>query len=184
MLEYIFEVSQIIAAAAVVASLLYLARQLRQTERIQRATMQLGRADRTTQASLAIANPELARVFEKGMDGDTVLSREEFTQWLMICRAVFLSGEDAFLQHEAGLLPEPAFDSNVAGLKFFISMPGVRAVWKLSEGQFGRDFRAFANSILAQTPPVRSADVYAEWQKLLRSEPSGAPGETPPLRMP
>jgi hypothetical protein len=176
-LEHIFEVSQIIAAAAVVASLLYLVRQLRQAERIQRATMQQGRADRTAQASLAFANPELARVYQKGVAGDTGLSREEFTQWMMMCRAVFLSGEDSFLQHEAGLLSESAFDTYVAGLKFVISLPGVRAAWKLSESQFGSDFRSFANSMLAQTP-VRNVDAYAQWQKLLRSQAIGAPDET------
>lgn len=173
MLEHIFETSQIIAAAAVVASLLYLARQLRQAERIQRATMQQGRADRIAQASLAIANPELARIYQKGIAGDPELSHEEFTQWMMLCRAVFLSGEDSFLQHEAGLLTESAFATYVAGLKFFISMPGARAAWKLSEDQFGSDFRSFGNAVLAQTP-VRDADAYAEWQKLLRLKPSAS----------
>jgi hypothetical protein len=61
-LEHIFYLSQSIVA--VIASLLYLAQQVRQAERVQRATMQQGRADRTSQASLATANPELARVFQ------------------------------------------------------------------------------------------------------------------------
>jgi hypothetical protein len=48
-LEQIFYVSQSIAAVAVIASLLYLAAQVRQAERVQRATMQQGRADRGRQ---------------------------------------------------------------------------------------------------------------------------------------
>jgi hypothetical protein len=90
-LEQIFYVSQSIAAVAVIASLLYLAQQVRQAERVQRATMQQGRADRASQASLAAANPELARVLQKGMAGDTTLTREEFTHFMWICRALFLS---------------------------------------------------------------------------------------------
>jgi hypothetical protein len=77
-LEHIFYLSQSIAAVAVIASLLYLAQQVRQAERVQRATMQQGRADRTSQASLATANPELARVFQKGVAGD--VSRP-ISQW-------------------------------------------------------------------------------------------------------
>ena len=115
-LEHIFYVSQSIAAVAVIASLLYLAQQVRQAERVQRATMQQGRADRTSQASLAVASSELARVLQKGMAGDTELTREEFTQWMWMCRALFLSGEDSFLQHEAGMLSDAAFDSYVAGV--------------------------------------------------------------------
>ena len=169
-LEQIFYVSQSIAAVAVIASLLYLAQQVRQAERVQRATMQQGRADRTSQASLAAANPELARVLQKGMAGDTTLTREEFTQWMWICRALFLSGEDSFLQHEAGMLSDAAFDSYVAGVNFYFSMPGMRAAWKLSEGQFGSDFRAFGNSMLAQASTSQNSDAYSEWRRLVSSE--------------
>lgn len=171
-LEHIFYISQSIAALAVVASLLYLAQQVRQAERVQRATMQQGRADRTSQASLATANPELARVLQKGMAGDAELTREEFTQWMLMCRALFLSGEDSFLQHEAGMLSDAAFDSYVAGVKFYFSMPGMRAAWKLSEGQFGSDFRAFGNAMLAQTSVSQDTDAYLQWRKLLKSEAS------------
>jgi hypothetical protein len=177
-LEHIFYFSQSIAAVAVVASLLYLAQQVRQAEHVQRATMQQGRADRTSQAALTVASPELARIWQKGMAGDADLSREEFTQWMLICRALFLSGEDSLLQHQAGLLSDSAFDSYVAGVQFYMSMPGMRAAWKLSEGQFGNDFRSFGNSIRAKMPPARNADAYSEWRKLLRSEASGPPNET------
>lgn len=169
-LEHIFYISQSIAAAAVIASLLYLAQQVRQAERVQRATMQQGRADRTSQASLATANPELARVFQKGVAGDAELTREEFTQWMLMSRALFLSGEDSFLQHEAGMLSDAAFESYVAGVKFYFSMPGMRAAWKLSQGQFGGDFRAFGNAMLAQTQCSQDGDAYSRWRKLLDSE--------------
>lgn len=170
-LEQIFYVSQSIAAVAVIASLLYLAQQVRQAERVQRATMQQGRADRTSQASLAVANAELAHVVQKGMAGDPELTREEFTQWMWICRALFLSGEDSMIQHEAGMLSDAAFDSYVAGVKFYFSMPGMRAAWKLSANQFGSDFCSFGNAMLAQTQPTsQTADAYSKWRKLLREE--------------
>jgi hypothetical protein len=171
-LEHIFYLGQSIAAVAVIASLLYLAQQVRQAERVQRATMQQGRADRTSQASLATANPELARVFQRGTAGDPELTREEFTQWMLMSRALFLSGEDSFLQHEAGMLSDAAFDSYVAGVKFYLLMPGMRAAWKLSEGQFGSDFRAFGNAMLAQTKRSDTVDAYFQWRKLLESEAS------------
>lgn len=169
-LEQIFYISQSIAAAAVIASLLYLARQVRQAERVQRATMQQGRADRTSEAALAIANPELSRVLRKGMTGDPDLTPEEFTQWMQMCRAMFLSGEDSFLQHETGMISDAAFDSYVAGVRFYFSMPGLRAAWKLCEAQFGSEFRAFGNAMLAATPISQNSDAYGQWRKLLSAE--------------
>jgi hypothetical protein len=172
-LEHIFYLSQSVAAVAVIASLLYLAQQVRQAERVQRATMQQGRADRTSEAALAVANPELARVLQKGIAGDPNLTREEFTQWMQMCRAMFLSGEDSFLQHATGMLSDAAFDSYVAGVKFYFSMPGLRAAWKLSEAQFGSEFRSFGNTMLAQTPVTQNADAYSQWRNLLEPVATG-----------
>ena len=71
-LEHIFYVSQSIAAVAVIASLLYLSQQVRQSERVQRATMQQARADRITQATLALADPKLACVTRlNALSGET-----------------------------------------------------------------------------------------------------------------
>jgi hypothetical protein len=66
-LEQIFYLSQSVASVAVVGSLIYLGLQVRSAERGQRAIMQQGRADRASNAALAIASPELARVFQKGL---------------------------------------------------------------------------------------------------------------------
>jgi hypothetical protein len=77
-LEQIFFVSQSIAAVAVVASILYLAREVRQSERVQRAAMQQGRADRASNASLTIASAELSRIWQKALSSKPDLSHEEF----------------------------------------------------------------------------------------------------------
>ncbi len=166
-LEDIFYVSQSLAALAVIASILYLARQVRQADRVQRASMQQGRADRASYNAMALANPELASVFRKGAAGDPNLTREEFTQWMQMCRAAFLSGEDSFLQHEAGMISDAAFDSYVEGVKFYFAMPGMRAAWTVSEGQFGPGFRAFGREMLARTATSHLSDAYSEWQKLV-----------------
>jgi hypothetical protein len=72
-LEQIFYLSQSVASVAVVGSLIYLGLQVRSAERSQRAIMQQGRADRASIAALAIASPELARVFQRGVAGDPTL---------------------------------------------------------------------------------------------------------------
>ena len=169
-LEQIFYLSQSVASVAVIGTLIYLGLQVRAAERSQRAIMQQGRADRAANGALALADADLAGVFRKAAAGDTGLTREEFTQWMMICRALFLSGEDSFLQHKAGQLDQRAFDSYVAGLHFYMGSPGMRAAWKVSARQFGKDFRDFVDSALVQTSVVRDADAYSEWLSLVRSE--------------
>src|SRR5271166_1384321 len=126
-LEEIFYVSQSVASVAVVGSLIYLGLQVRGAERAQRAIMQQGRADRAAHGAMSAADSDLARVFRKAMAGDPELTRDEFAQWMMICRAMFLSGEDSFLQYKAGQLDRKAFDSYVAGVAFYMRSPGMRA---------------------------------------------------------
>jgi hypothetical protein len=173
-LEQIFYLSQSVASVAVVGSLIYLGLQVRSAERNQRAIMQQGRAYRASNAALAIASPELARIFQKGVTGDPTLTRDELTQWMMVCRALFLSGEDSLLQYKAGQLDRRAYDSYVAGARFWMASAGMRAAWKLSAEQFGTEFRDFGNALLAQVPTAQSADTYSEWQRHLKSEsPAG-----------
>ena len=169
-LEQIFYLSQSVASVAVVGTLIYLGLQVRSAERSQRAIMQQGRADRAASGALGLAEPELARVFGKATAGQASLTRDEFTQWMMMCRALFLSGEDSYLQHQARQLDQPAFDSYVEGVRYYMRSPGMRAAWQVSRGQFGSDFRNFVDAILREPPVAGSGDAYAEWHKLVEAE--------------
>jgi len=167
-LEQIYYLSQTIASIAVVYSLIYLGLQVRHAERSQRGVMQQGRADRTSRASLALASPKFARVWQRGLSADPGLSRDEFAQWMLLCRANFLSGEDSFMQYKAGLLAKAAFESYVAGIQFYMSNPGMRVAWQLSSGHFGAEFCGFIESILKETAIAHVPDAYAEWGRLVR----------------
>ena len=180
-LEQISYISQIIASVAVVASLIYLAQQVRQAERNQRAMIQQGRADRTSAAAMTVASPELATVFRKGLAGEA-LSREEFDQYMMLIRGMLLSGEDSYLQHRIGLLDERAFDSWLASARVFMARPGMRALWKMTSHHYSREFREFGDANIVNGPIAAGGDAYAEWQKRVQAElagiPSGGDGTT------
>ncbi len=173
-LENIFYLSQSIASVAVVGSLIYLALQVRYAERSQRGIMQQGRADRTSSAALALADPELARVWSKGLSGDEELTPVEFMQWMLLCRASFLSGEDSLLQHKAGLLSPSAFKSYAAGARFYMANPGMRAAWKLSRAQFGSEFRSFGDSLVNEPLATRGVDMLSEWKTLVQADKNAA----------
>jgi hypothetical protein len=166
-LEEIFYLSQSVSSIAVVGSLVYLGLQVRGAERSQRAIMQQGRANRASQIAASIAQPELARVFQRGAAGNADLSPEEFTQWLLICRALFLSGEDSYLQYHAGQLDQASFESYVAGTRFYLGLPGFRAAWQVSAGQFGNEFQDFVNGIIESTPIHPANDKLEEWRRLV-----------------
>lgn len=172
-LEEIFYISQIIASVAVVGSLVYVGLQVRYAERGQRGMMQQARADRTAAGSLAVADPELARIWMKGGAGAADFTPIELTQWLMLTRSAFLSGEDSVLQYEAGLMSKETYDTYVAGVRFYMARPGFRAAWKIHRTQFGPEFRAFGDAILNEVPVAPAVDNLAEWNALVRAERTG-----------
>jgi hypothetical protein len=119
-LEEVFYLSQSIVSVAVAGPLIYLGVQVRAADRGQRSIMQQGRADRASKAALTVAAPELADVWQRGMDADPSMTRIEVMQWLLMCRSAFLSGEDSFLQHQAGTLDRTAFDSYCARVRSYL----------------------------------------------------------------
>jgi hypothetical protein len=164
------DISQIVATIAVVASLIYLAVQVGQTERNQRAMIQQGRADRASSGALTLASPGMATVFRKGSSGDPGLTPDEFNQFVLMCRALLLSGEDSFLQHKAGLLDQRSFDSWVAGARVYMAAPGVRVIWKMTNAQYCDEYLGFVNSNIANVPVAARADAFAAWREAVRRE--------------
>jgi len=169
-LEQVFYLSQSIASIAVVGSLIYLGLQVRGADRSQRAVMQQGRADRASKAALSVANGELARVWQRGMDADPTMTREEVTQWLLLSRSIFLSGEDSYRQHKAGTLDRAAFDSYCAGVRSYMNRPGFRAGWRLLASQFCKDFMCVRQRTDPGGAIASHVDIFGEWQKLVQAE--------------
>jgi hypothetical protein len=173
-LSEIVSIASIVGSAAVALSLVYVALQVRQAEKNQRGLMQQGRADRAFDGSFRVADPAIASVYDKGSYAPEDLSVAELGQFLMICRAMFLSGEDSVLQYKMGLMDAAAFSSFAAGVRgMMAAQPGMRAAWRASSHHYGADFSAFMDEIIRSAPRAPGLDRLAQWKLLARAEMSG-----------
>jgi hypothetical protein len=167
----------IVSSAAVAVSLVYLALQVRQAERNQRGLMQQGRADRVSDYQMRVsADPALSNIAAKGHFTPEQLTLEEFEQYANYCRAAFLSGEDSFLQHRAGLLDDAAFHSFAEGARLAMRRPGYRAAWRVSSGQFGPAFVAYMDAMAqagADSEATTRTGRFEAWRRVVR-EVSGS----------
>jgi hypothetical protein len=165
-------VASIISSAALTISLMYVAMQVRQAEKNQRGLMQQGRADRLTMDLMHIAEPQMASVWIRGLHAPETLTGDDLERYLLICRAAFLSGEDSFLQHQAGLFDDAAYRSFVAGVRGQLTgSKGMRAAWQMHTHQFGAEFAAFMNEMLAQTTPQSAGQRLQQWASALEEKP-------------
>ena len=165
-------VGSLVSGVAVLGSLIYLALQVRQTDRNQQALIRHGRSSRTVDLQLARLDPGVANAWRRGLQEPDEISQTEFLQFISLCRAHFHNLEDAFYQHEEGLLNEAAFATALAGARGMARYPGVRAAWEGIRRNHAGRFADFMAGVVADGrlgPPGHFVSV-DEWRRDCASE--------------
>ena len=81
-------IGSLVSGVAVLISLIYLALQVRQAEKNQRAIAAAGRAARSADTLLRMADPGSVDAYWLGGDGDETITETELRQFLLIFQAV------------------------------------------------------------------------------------------------
>ncbi len=162
-----------VSGFAVLISLIYLALQVRQTERNQQISIRHSRVSRTVELHVALADPAVALAWLHGTGSPQQITRTELSQFTHLCRAHFFHFEDSFYQREEGLLNDAAFETVVAGARLLARSPGVRAAWKLTRPNFGGRFLDFMDGVVAASAAQPAVDLSLEaWKVAFASEAS------------
>ena len=162
-----------VSGFAVLISLIYLARQVRQAERNQQISIRHSRVSRTVELHLALSDPAVADAWLHGSASPQELTRTELSQYIHVCRAYFFHFEDSFYQREEGLLNDEAFETVVAGVRLSARSPGWRAAWRIARPNFGGRFRDFMDREVARSAVEAPVDLSLEaWKVAFASEAS------------
>src|ERR1700728_4538990 len=102
-----------VSGFAVLTSLIYLALQVRQTERNQQISIRHSRVSRIVELHVALAEPAVANAWLHGSGSPLELTQTELSQFTNLCRALFFHFEDSFYQRDEGLLNADAFETVV-----------------------------------------------------------------------
>ena len=167
-----------VSGFAVLASLIYLALQVRLTKRNQQISIRHSRASRIVELHLALADPAVADAWLHGSGSPEQLTPTELSQFTNLCRALFFHFEDSFYQREEGLLNDNAFETVVAGARLSARSPGFRTAWRLTRTNFGGRFLNFINNVIAQSAAEPPVDLSLEaWKVAFASEASRTPAK-------
>ena len=166
-------IGSFVSGIAVLVSLVYLAVQVGQAERNQRALMQQTRADRVCEVQLRLATSDLASVFGRATAGEDV-TIDELRQFRHAFRAQLASTEDSFFQHRQRLLAEDTFEGVTLSVASLMARPGSRAMWTLIRPLYGAAFRAYVDSIVADARSHAPDDELTAWKAALGAEQAGA----------
>ncbi len=144
-------VGDMIGGVAVVASLIYLAIQIRQnTQQIARSVeaSKLAAFERNVESAnrmreLFIVHPEVAEIFLKGLGSDDALKGMDRFRFSMVMRNTLTAFQAAYLRHlSIGGKPEE-FDTTARIIDSIIENPGARDWLSRNETDWRPEFRTF-----------------------------------------
>jgi hypothetical protein len=164
-----------VSGVAVIVTVGFLAVQIRQTNRNQRALMQQGRAAQQIDLLLRCADETLSVPRLKSLAGDLTMTDQEIDAAIYVWLAIWRSFEDGFLQHLRGTLDAESFQSDQAIIRFCFAYPSLRATWRLVRDRYAPAFRDYADGLMRETQtgqPPNEADL---WRRLVQEERATPP---------
>ena len=141
-------IGSLVSGVAVMASLIYLAQQTRQNVRHSQALVQQGRAARIADTALRLAELRESDAIDRCFEGSLEVSAKDVARFLFVCRAIFVSAEDSFFQHQQGLLDDMAFESFESSIKGGMGVGGIAAAWLMTAGMYEPQFRDYMNRMI------------------------------------
>jgi hypothetical protein len=144
-------IGELLAAIATLATLLYLAKQIRASNLSVRAESQ--RAVRSGGSAMHVAivqDPDVARIFNAGLRDFNALTPDERTRFSFLLGD--LVGNAAAFHQELmlGVLPRAEFEHTLPVIEGFLRAQGGREFWKRHQHQFPRPFQKFVEKEILQ----------------------------------
>ena len=142
---------EIIGAVAVVATLVYVAAQVRGANRALRTTIRDSTFSQLQGWNYhLVADESLAWVFQRGMLDYEGLESAERARFVHAAYSFFKVFENIYLHHLEGTVTREVWDGNKPALVLFAGEPGLRGFWERRRSLFDDRFAALVDGIALQ----------------------------------
>jgi hypothetical protein len=164
-LETINSIAQIVAALGVIASLFYLAAQIRQNTKSQRSVV----VDSLTSSLIALLgpqsyDPELMRAFASAVEDWHGATEEDRLRAVSLLFITFKLFENAWFQKRQGTLDPEQWEGWDLHIRVYYHRPGVQTWWSDRQTMFAAGFRSY----LEATKPISGVSPLSQ---LIRGKP-------------
>ena len=140
-------IGELLAAAATIATLIYLATQIRENTKVSRAESQRGSASLRMQSLTGIMGSSGgSAVFTRGLIDSRSLEIGEKTQFDLQFAAMVVAVESSFSEFQLGLIDDETMEAFSTLLVSLLPTPGGTAYWKHYSGNHPRAFREYLDA--------------------------------------
>ncbi len=139
--EAIGAIAEVLGAAGVVLTLLYLSTQMRLSNQLaKRAAVQGALAARAELNRFVASDPVLNELAWKGMQSPDDLDESEWNRFINLFSPFLRHYEAVFLDHQEGLLSPSAWRSQESSMKRWMSVPGAQRLIRQLEADYDEEF--------------------------------------------
>ncbi|MFM7272598.1 MAG: hypothetical protein ACKO4A_01935 [Gammaproteobacteria bacterium] len=146
--EAIGAIAELVGAVGVIASLLYLAGQVRASTRAAAVAAKLESTDLLNKfIDVLIENPELNDLYMRGIAGLDSLTKEEYFRFSNMSFKAFWFFSASYFQYQKGTITEDDYYESRTVLRYWLRGPGCRSWWeKIGRLSVSPAFRAFVDA--------------------------------------
>ena len=138
---------EIIGAAAVVASLVYLAIQIQSQNRESRMSSMHDIAVGYRDSLAGMAEGDMADLYTKAIDGYESLTRPETLRLIAAASRIYRVWEEAYLLYEGGYLEKRTWETMLRQFNGYNSVRPFYEVWAIRKQYFDNEFQDFVDSL-------------------------------------
>lgn len=164
-LAQLANLGELLGGVAVVASLVYLAIQIRLNTRTVRGTTHHQNTDLWSSLLFRLAEPEIAQAYVAGMSGRADIRPSHYTQFFFICRAMFVAFENQYYQMRKGVLDPDTYAAYQRSISTqLLAFRGFRVWWAQSRDVFSPAFISHVDAMIAEVPEQQPQALFEDWQ--------------------
>lgn len=143
------ETLQILGGIGVIASMIYVAIQIRNNGRATRAaTFQQLSSTMANNWLTAASSPEMVSLILRATDDFEALNRVEKARARFFMMGYARNFENAFFQHKIGTLKKSDWVGISADIHILFSQPGAKKIWPLIKNRSSHEFQIYINAIV------------------------------------
>jgi len=166
-LNELANLGEFIGGIAVIATLIYLAIQLRQNTRALKSATLANNTSLWSAMLVSIADGDKSKAYLHGSIGSDEIEPGEFLQFFLLSRALFVGFENQHHQFNQGMLDKSIYDGYERSFQDqILSMPGFRRYWKQCQHEFSPQFQGRVKEMLKGIPEVDPNRLMKQWRIL------------------
>jgi hypothetical protein len=150
-LSTLADLGDFVGGIAVLASLAYLALQIRQNTRSVRAASFQALVASISERIFTIAeSPELAEIYFRGLRGEPPLSEQDTRRFALLLFGLIRLSSNAFVQYQAGLISKDQWRAFHSAAMVMLASRGGNVWWERSRPLFSEEFVSFVDAEIRQ----------------------------------